>query len=531
MTLNVLGYFLKLFFIIVVMLHTMAFSAPFQINFSEEEKKYLQSKPIIRVCVNPTLAPFEFLTTNGEYEGIGAELLKLVAQKTHLNLEIVQTYSWEESLEKARKKECDILNFIPQTLEFNKWLLFTEPLFLDYNVLLTRSEHPYISNLKNLPTATLALSENTTLFERLSYTFPNLTIFSVQTEADALLLVLNQKIDMTVRSGTIMSYTLRKQELLNLKISGILDEFQTAYKIGIVNKNELLRDILNKGIQSLTVSERENIINHYTPIVIDKKIEKEVWYILIAIALTIIIILLWNYALRKEVKKAIATNLLNQTIMTQQAKQAELGQLIGNISHQWREPLSNLSGINLMMIGLLEHNKKVDKPFLLKNFKEVENTLDFMSQTMQNFLEFYKPSCVKQHFTIYEALQQTLSLVETNILSSKITIDIQGELTAQLYGIKNEFMQVWLNLLNNAIRAFQQSAVSEKVIMITIHSESMSFCDNAKGAIVEADLTKGMGLSMCTSILKKYNKKLSFENTPQGVCIKIEPLKEDLHLF
>ncbi len=328
-----------------------------------------------------------------------------------------------------------------------------------------------------------------------------------------------------------MSYTLRKQELLNLKISGILDEFQTAYKIGIVNKNELLRDILNKGIQSLTVSEREDIVNHYTPIVIDKKIEKEVWYILIAIALTIIIILLWNYALRKEVKKAIATNLLNQTIMTQQAKQAELGQLIGNISHQWREPLSNLSGINLMMIGLLEHNKKVDKPFLLKNFKEVENTLDFMSQTMQNFLEFYKPSCVKQHFTIYEALQQTLSLVETNILSSKITIDIQGELTAQLYGIKNEFMQVWLNLLNNAIRAFQQSAVSEKVIMITIHSESMSFCDNAKGAIVEADLTKGMGLSMCTSILKKYNKKLSFENTPQGVCIKIEPLKEDLHLF
>ena len=274
MTFNVLGYFLKLFFIIVVMLHTMAFSAPFQINFSEEEKQYLQSKPIIRVCVNPTLAPFEFLTTNGEYEGIGAELLKLVAQKTHLNLEIIQTYSWEESLEKARKNECDILNFIPQTLEFNKWLLFTEPLFLDYNVLLTRSEHPYISNLKNLHNATLALSENTTLFERLSYTFPNLTIFSVQTEADALLLVLNQKIDMTVRSGTIMSYTLRKQELLNLKISGILDEFQTAYKIGIVNKNELLRDILNKGIQSLTVSERENIINHYTPIVIDKKLKK-----------------------------------------------------------------------------------------------------------------------------------------------------------------------------------------------------------------------------------------------------------------
>lgn len=522
---------MKNFFIALLVLHSFLLSATFDISFSEEEKNYIHSKPIIRVCVNPTLAPFEFLTTNGEYEGIGAELLKLVAQKTHLNLAIIQTYSWEESLEKARKNECDLLNFIPQTLEFNKWLLFTDPLFTDDNVLLTRSEYPYISNLKNLPNATLALAENTTLFERLSYTYPNLTIFSVETEADALLLVLNQKIDMTVRSATIMSYTLRKQELLNLKISGILDEFQTTYKIGIVNKNELLRSILNKGIQHLTVSEKEDIISHYTPIVIDKKIDQEVWYLLSAIALGIILILLWNYALRKEVKKAIATNLLNQTIMTQQAKQAELGQLIGNISHQWREPLSNLSGINLMMIGLLEHNKKVDKTFLLKNFKDVENTLDFMSQTMQNFLEFYKPSNVKQYFNIYEALQQTLSLVETNILAYKIKIDIQGELSSEFFGIKNEYMQVWLNLLNNAIRAFQHTSLVEKTISITIKNECMTICDNAQGAIAEEDLTKGMGLSMCASILKKYNKKLSFKNTPQGVCISIESEKEHLNFF
>ena len=515
----------------LIFFHSFLFAITNEIVFSDEEKAYLQSNPTLRVCVNPTLAPFEFLTLNGEYEGIGAELLALIAHKTHLNLEIIQTYSWKESLEKARKNECDILNFIPQTLEFNKWLLFSEPLFSDYNVLLTRSEHPYIPNLKKLSNATLALAENTPLFERLSYTFPNLTIFSVETEEDALFLVLNQKIDMTVRSSTIMSHTLRKQGLLNLKIAGILDEFQNVYRIGIVNNNELLRDVLNKGIQNLSLREKETIINKYTPIVIDKKIEKEVWYVLIAIALGAIVILLWNYALRKEVKKAIATNLLNQTIMTQQAKQAELGQLIGNISHQWREPLSNLSGVNLIMIGLLEHNKKVDKAFLLQKFKEVENTLDFMSQTMQNFLEFYKPSTVQQHFIIYEALQQTLSLVETNILAYKITIDIQGDLEATLFGIKNEWMQVWLNLLNNAIRALQHSDVAYKTITIAIEHHRMVFCDNAKGSISQADLTKGVGLSMCISILKKYQKKLSFENTPQGVCVSIETYEEALNLF
>jgi ABC-type amino acid transport substrate-binding protein len=529
--LKLLGFYLKQLLVGLLLFHTFLFSATTALNFSDEEHAYLQSKPTIKVCVNPTFAPFEFLTIDGNYEGIGAELLQLVAQKTHLTLEIIQTYSWKESLEKARKNECDILNFIPQTLELNKWLLFSEPLFSDYNVLLTRSEHPYIPNLKKLSNATLALSENTALFERLSYTFPNLTIFSVETEEDALFLVLNQKIDMTVRSATIMSYTLRKQGLLNLKISGILDEFQNVYKIGIVNNNERLRDILNKGIQSLTLQEKETIVNKYTPIVIDKTIDEEVWYVLFAIALGIITILLWNYILREQVKKAVATNLLNQKIMTQQAKQAELGQLIGNISHQWREPLSNLSGVNLIMIGLLEHNKKVDKAFLLQKFKEVENTLEFMSQTMQNFLEFYKPSTVQQHFNIYDALQQTLSLVETNILAYKIVIDIQGDKEAQLFGIKNEFMQVWLNLMNNAIRALQNSNVTPKILSIDIHSEYMRFCDNAGGAISHTDLTKGVGLSMCSSILKKYHKKLSFDNTSKGVCVLIEPHEETFHLF
>lgn len=520
---------MKYFFWMLFLLHSTLFSSP--LTLSEREKAYIEENQTLKVCVNPTLAPFEFLSVEGEYDGIGAELLKNIAAKIPLNLQIVQTYSWKESLERARKNECDIVNFIPQTLEFNKWLLFSDPLFTDTNVLLTRSEHPYIPNLKNFPNATLALSINTALFDRLSTKFPSLTIFSVDTEEDALFLVLNNKIDMTVRSATVMSHTIRTQGLLNLKIAGILDDFHNIYKIGIINNNEILRDILNKGIQSLSLQEKEAVVNKFMPIVIDKKITEEAWYVLGLILLTILIILLWNYVLRKQVKKAIATNITNQKIMTQQAKQAELGQLIGNISHQWREPLSNLSSINLTMMALLEHHQRIDNTFLHQKLKEIENTLDFMSQTMQNFLEFYKPSTVQQYFTIYDALRQTLSLVETNILSYKITIDIQGDENAQLYGIKNEFMQVWLNLINNAIRALHQSPVKKKLIIIRIEKESMLFCDNGGGYITQADLTKGVGLSMCSSILKRYGKKLSFENTHEGVCVRIEKEEKPLTLM
>ncbi|MBE0497115.1 MAG: transporter substrate-binding domain-containing protein [Campylobacterales bacterium] len=507
---------------IVALIHCTLYANTPSLSFSEEEKRYLQRNPVVRVCVNPTSPPFGSLGEKGKYEGIGAELLELIAKRLSLQLEIIQTYTWKESIEKAKNNQCDILNFIPNTLDFNDWLLFTEPIFSDYNVLLTRSDHPYIADVRSLSHKTLALAENTLLSEKLSYAFPNLTIFSVATPEDAIFLVLNQKIDMTVHSSTIMSYTFRKHELLNLKISATLEDFKNVFKIGVVGQNHILRDLLNKGISSLSEKERAAIVNKYDPIIFDPKIDQKVWYGIIIMLISASLVLLWNYLLRVQIKKEVAKNLLNQNIMTQQAKQAELGQLIGNISHQWREPLSNLSGINLMMLGLLEHKKRINRDFLYQKFKEVENTLDFMSQTMQNFLEFYKPSSEQKNFTIYDALQQTLSLVETVVIADKITITIDGSKEAHCFGIKNEFMQVWLNLINNSIRALQQHNIEKKIITIHIEEGRMTFQDNAKGHISQSDLSKGVGLNMCFSILKRYNKKLSFSNTQEGVCVTIE---------
>lgn len=520
----------KKIILLMLLVHTFIFAATPEITFSEEEKIYLATNPTIRVCVNPTFAPFEFLTEKGAYEGIGAELLRSVAKKAGLRLEIVQTYLWKESLEKAKKNECDIINFLPQPLEFQKWL-FTEPIFTDYNVIITRIDHPYIFDLKSLTDETIAIPEKNTLGEKLSYDFPNLTFFSVETAEDAIFLVLNHKIDMTIRPSTIAAYTLHKHGLPNLKISGILEDYKTTFRIAVAQHNPILRDILDKGIKNLSLEEKETIVYQYNPSAIKKRVEKKVWYGLGAILFITIGILLWNHLLRKEVKKATAINQINQKIMVQQAKQAELGQLIGNISHQWREPLSHLSSVNLMMIGFLEHKKRIDRKFLLQKFKDVENTLEFMSQTMQNFLEFYKPSTVQQHFNICEALEQMLSLVETSILSDKIVVDIQGDKEATLYGIKNEYMQVWLNLVNNAIRALHHSSVSPKIITITIDERVMKVCDNAKGRISHADFKKGVGLTMCSAILSRYHKKMTFENTSEGVCVTIEPHVNTYSLF
>ena len=169
----------------------------------------------------------------------------------------------------------------------------------------------------------------------------------------------------------------------------------------------------------------------------------------------------------------------------------------------------------------MEHDKEMQKEFLYAQLKKVEQTLDFMSQTMQNFLEFYKPSTLLQHFNVYESIEQTLSLIETHLLEGNITVNIQGDETKVLYGIKNEYMQIWLNILNNAIHAFKRSSVDDRRIRVMILDEEVRICDNARGRIDERELNKGVGLPMCRRILEKYRQKLLFQNTQDGVCIQI----------
>ncbi len=491
-------------------------------TLSPEAAQYIKHHPRVRVCVNPAFSPFEVLTLEGKHEGIAADLLRLVAQKTGLNLQIIQSYTKEESFERARKNECDIVNFVTRTQERDTWLLFSEPIFIDQNVLITREEHAGIGDLHAVFNESLVVTKETPFLSQLSDSFPNLSIFTVTSAEDALLMVLNKKIDITIRPLMVAAHTIKRQGLFNLKVAGTLDGFDSVYRIGITQNNMLLREIINQGIAAITSAEKEAIINKYAPITVQKKINSKIIYGIIGGGITLIwIVLLWNYLLQRKVEEAVKLNLENQKIILQQAKQAELGSLIGNISHQWREPLSNLSSINLMLMAFLEHHQEIDKEMWQQKLKSVENTLDFMSQTMQDFLEFYKPSTIRQYFNASESIRQTLSIIETNILADNVHIELQGDMNVELFGIKNEYMQVWLNIINNAMHAFGEKNVQKRKIVITIDSAMITFCDNARGKIYEENLSKGVGLSMCKTILQKYNKKISFRNTEEGVCVTI----------
>ena len=110
------------------------------ISFSRAEQDYLQRVRSVTMCVDPDWVPFERINEQGRHEGIAADLVRLVAQRVGLTIELLPVTSWEESLAASKAGRCQLMSFLNQTPARDQWLLFTEPVFFDQNIIIRLSE-------------------------------------------------------------------------------------------------------------------------------------------------------------------------------------------------------------------------------------------------------------------------------------------------------------------------------------------------------------------------------------------------------
>jgi len=241
-----------------------------RVQLSVEEKEYLQKLGTVRMGVDNDWIPFELIDENGNFIGIGADLVSLVSKRLDVEFSLYPTKDWNETLELSKKGRFHFIPFLNQTPARDEWLIFTEPLLIDPNVLITREEHDYISNLSVLNNKTIVLIEGTMVVEKIKNEFPNLNILTVKTERECFKMVSDKKADMTLRSLIIAAYTIRKEGLFNLKINNELTGYTNYLRIGVLKSEPMLRDILNRGIATITNQEREEIINRHVHIKIER---------------------------------------------------------------------------------------------------------------------------------------------------------------------------------------------------------------------------------------------------------------------
>lgn len=317
----------------------MAGPARALVALSPDEQAYLAAHGPVTLCVDPDWVPFESLSAKGEYEGIAADLLQLVSQRTGLVFKLVPTRDWDESLAASRDGRCQVLSFLNQTPAREEWLLFTAPLFNDSNVFITREEHPFIDDPASLVGESIVFPRGTSMEERIRSQYPNLTVLTTDSEMAALAMVSDRKADMTMRSLIIAAYTIKKEGLFNLKIAGRLPNYANNLRMGVVRTEPVLRAILDKGIETLTPQERGRIVNRHVSINVQTGTDKGlVLKLSLSFALVAGLVLAWNYKLKKynaALERLSQTDLLTdlpnrRQVMTRLAMELERARRYGH---------------------------------------------------------------------------------------------------------------------------------------------------------------------------------------------------------
>jgi len=247
-----------------------------------------------------------------------------------------------------------------------------------------------------------------------------------------------------------------------------------------------------------------------------------------------------NQELEKRVKERTAELREKDQLLLLQSRQAAMGEMIGNIAHQWRQPLNTL-GLTIQQLPLFYDLGELTREFLAQNVGSSMDLIQHMSQTIDDFRNYFRPDKEKVEFKVHDALLNSLALLEGSLQSPQISIEIVLKADPVIYGFRNEFAQVLLNILNNARDALTAKEIDAPRVTITIFTAGersvVTIADNA-GGIPEGIIGKifdpyfttkgpqqgtGVGLFMSKSIIEKnMGGRLKVRNIDAGAEFRIE---------
>ena len=246
-----------------------------------------------------------------------------------------------------------------------------------------------------------------------------------------------------------------------------------------------------------------------------------------------------NENLSMKVQSGIEEGKQKDKKILEQAKLARIGSMISMIAHQWRQPLTELSGI-LMELETATRFKKADEKHILGAIERSDKMIQFMSNTIDDFRNFYKPDKVKEEFLVSDSCKNAINIIGASLKNFNIKLNINIENDKRIFGYPTEFSQVILNILSNAADILVERSIKNPQIDLNIDTKGIlsiiTIKDNAGGIAQKnqelifdpyfstKDSSKGTGLGLYISKLiieRNMGGELSVYNDAHGAVFKI----------
>lgn len=533
-----------------------------KVPLSEEEKFFLMGQHILQFCAIPNSLPYGDIVQN-RYDGMGADVISLLEKNLDIPFQLVPTHSKEESIQKLLSKKCDFIAMSSETSDADLKMAFTSAVLQVPLVVLTTDDRLYVSDFKEIADRSFVIQKDHPMISSLRALFPALKLTLVPSEVDGLKWVEEGQYYGFITSNFTVSHLFAHHIANNLKVSA---QIPLTMPVGftLLAENQLLYSILEQSTQSILQNEMQRLIQKWIPERSPKGFDYSVvlQLVLFFILFSAIAFALYfevrlkksrleeatksldtlNHELESRIKEEVEISREKDMVMYRQSRFASMGEMIGNIAHQWRQPLMELSAILMDLQAAIHFKTKVTEHDVVDTIVSSNRVIQFMSHTIDDFRNFFSPQKELSAFCINEVVAEAINIMKATLHHHRITLEVIEHLpNAMAYGLKNEYAQVIINLISNAKDILTVRAVAKGHIVIEIDQNAeyskVSVIDNAGGIkdedfshIFEPFFTKeksngtGIGLFMSRMIIENNMKGIiTVGNVDDGVafCVTV----------
>ncbi len=539
------------------------------IYLTDKEQNYLKQKKVITICVAPDSLPYSAIE-NGKFIGIGASVLELVQNITNTPFKLIPSDTWEESIKNAIQKKCDLLPLTEKTPSRAKFFNFTKPYYKEPLAIITKKETNYIIDFKSVLNEKFCIVKGNSFIEHLKIRYPTIKLKIVDSIKDGIDYVSNDKCYGYIDVMMSAAYTLQKLSKINLKINSQFDD-KVQVSFALRNDDPMLLEIFNKAVNNISTAKLQNILNKWVSINYTNDVEYK--YITEFILFTLFLIIVFynrqhflnkknkelkslqdellelNKSLETRVAKSIKEIHEKDTYLLQQSRLAQMGEMMSMIAHQWKQPLGSISATQISMLMAIEldgdgldDKEKREKffEFLTKKLKKIGLYTQHLSAIISDFSDFYKPSKNVNYLSVDEVVLKAYRLIQSTLddMMIEVVLNLDSRNKTKLY--ENEFMQVVLNIINNAKEQLMQKSITNPKIVIKSYEEYgtvfLEISDNGGGIKDEilgrifepyysTKLEKngtGLGLHMSKNIIEQHHHgKIYAKNQKDGAIFTI----------
>jgi signal transduction histidine kinase len=438
----------------------------------------MQKHPVVYWGIDPQWPPFSSFDRDGNLTGIDVDLIKLLAERTGLNLQLRRTENWSETLEKARTGEIDVVGGIARTDERERLykLAFTDVYCKFPTAIITRKDLPFLTLLSELKSKRIALPRDYATTETLKRLYPEANLRITETEEESMLLVAAGRADATAVNLASAGYIVHMRGLANLKISGFtaVDFFLT---LAVRNSAPELRSILEKGLATVNEREKEAIYANYIHPETRKEIDWKTWrrraiYALVAGAAGLIGLFLWNRRMAQEIQRRKAAE--NALVQARDKVEAHAHELASHaremevlnkdlayankdlesfsysVSHDLKSPLRRVKGF----ADLLEKDAAARLDSAERGYLEViKNESERMNKLIEGLLDFARIGHKEMQFETVD-----LERVVKGVIAGMKLENSEREILWEVHPLpgvdcdRELIKQVAENLIGNAVK-------------------------------------------------------------------------------